>query len=1114
MVLHKLSPPPLTSQQQYQAIEQTLARAGYDYEAYMEERPKIRNGSMVFSVLNGAVGNAPASQLMGYSPGGFQGASFAASGMASVTALNMSTGIEPGYCPTSGQGMLASGSTAAGSTVGGRTAGLCDSIVGMNIGIGAASSSALSPTSQPKRYAHTVRSSASSILSLGRNPKSEPPVMILPHYNSPYEAIFYNQPGKYNNPSISYHHHAVHFVGKDLRLGTICISARPEAGVTHFLVRTVLRFVSLEIPDDFRATTAFEVCRSYYPKKSEFQAMLHFALEHCLASVPQKDRSRHQVVRHQSAGDHSVFVLDDAGWMQSPRYIASLVAQLEEIKQEGFSHVLKNLEAQMKPAALTVDFVVPDNTSTNYEQERFWALFNSLGDHIEPEILLPESSRKALSLPVMRPGEKSAERRHNAILELIETEEKYKQRVQSIVDVYMKEAREFTGPSMPGKYELRVMFSNIEQILAVSSNFLKDLREYERAPSNMNLGDICKKNLQAMGGYKHYLMRYSKAQQIYSRLEKKSIAFQKYQEKCRDLAKTGPLGNLLVEPTQRIAKYPLLFKEIVSGTPANSPEVEGLKEAAEMAALIAHMEKAGPEQTLELLFNLRSAVENCPDRSVVAYLDGYDTNLLTGERGKAITLILFSDKVMIVRRPRGMTGEALFRPKESAESEKRRKDKGNGHSAPSNQSQSQLTGSFAQGAAGLIHAAASRSHWKFMGWMDLLKLQISCVEQTDPEGLFCISTRYHAEGKEDLWETTRGILPEDLNLRDNFISKFYQTLTLEKALSSSGVDNTSRLHVAELELFCNVFTESQYKDYRYKGEVALFYAHRSGPPVDVTPFMRLPTFVGMIQSTDAGFRAVLKSRANLNDVGDTIGAAEDINKFMDSDTFGIHLTELVANIQWTRYHFDPYESAQLHYCRVYMETDYFYRTANTFTKAASLRSKGLKKFRESATASISSARSSQAFHQHRHSNSFSSGIANLPGSHSGVMLGRSATTAGNYNHNWSGNCNANGSTQFGSPLSPNSPGNKSLYLSGSGPRRGRADSIATIDSAGEPDYDGNDNKTHQKAISPKEGVRQSQSSLTIDTIKSSVSVMNMLIPGRKKGLLSSMTFGNRSDKKL
>lgn len=118
-------------------------------------------------------------------------------------------------------------------------------------------------------------------------------------------------------------------------------------------------------------------------------------------------------------------------------------------------------------------------------------------------------------------------------------------------------------------------------------------------------------------------------------------------------------------------------------------------------------------------------------------------------------------------------------------------------------------------------------------------------------------------------------------------------MSLKKATASGyGAEYTSRLHVAELELFCNVFSESQYRDFKSKGDVALFYAHGRSRPIDVTPFTRLPTFVGMIQATDSGMRAVLRSKSSLNDVGDPTLTTEDANRFMDVDSFQLHITEL------------------------------------------------------------------------------------------------------------------------------------------------------------------------------------------------------------------------------
>lgn len=54
-----------------------------------------------------------------------------------------------------------------------------------------------------------------------------------------------------------------------------------------------------------------------------------------------------------------------------------------------------------------------------------------------------------------------------------------------------------TAPNPPmGKYEMRVVFSNIEQIVAVSTEFLRDLREYQNSDGKtLSLGDICRKNV-------------------------------------------------------------------------------------------------------------------------------------------------------------------------------------------------------------------------------------------------------------------------------------------------------------------------------------------------------------------------------------------------------------------------------------------------------------------------------------------------------------------------------------------------------------------------------------------------------------------------------------------
>ncbi|KAF9427939.1 hypothetical protein BGZ94_003799 [Podila epigama] len=860
-IANKLAPAGLTEQQQFQAIEQVLYRAGYDHEAYIETRPKAGNGSFCFSDKGGH--------------------------------------LDGGSCGGGGGGSASS--VYAGTVSSFSSAGLQQS-----------TSSLYSPKVH-RGSSSSVRSSTSSILHMSR-PKSDPPVEILPHYNSPFEALYYERP---SDKTGAVSNGVRHWICKDLRIGTVCISFKPgNNGTAHFLVRTVLKFVNIDLPASTFTNPAFDQYRSYYnSKKGDILPMLHIALQQCLESIPEAEVNRHQVVRHQSAADHSVFVLDKPGWMQNPSYIASLINALEEIKQDGFANVLKNLEAQMKPAALTVDIVIPESESfSNTEKEKFWSFFKGLGDPVEVEPYKVHSSSKRENLPKFKSGERDEEYLEAAINELISTEVRYCERISTLANVYYEEARNYSGlVPIAGKYEIRIIFSNIKDVVAASSAFVKDLKAYERDKSNGSLGEICKRNLKAMHCYKAYLLGYAKSRSMLTSQSRRNIHFVKFLERCREMTEnplTMEIGNLLIEPTQRIAKYPLLFKEIVSALPASSPDIAGLKEAAEIAADVSHMEHGKPEQNAETLFNIRSAVVNCPDslisqsRVTYAFLDGFETNLLTGEKGKPITIILFSDKVMIVRRPRNAIGDQLFGEKAS-------------------DSMSFL----------------NRQQWKFMGWMDITKLKITCVEQTDPEGLFCLTTRNHSESKDDPWETTRGILPEVLDKRDDFISKFYEVLTLAKA-SAVGLksDSTVSLHVAELELFCNVFTESAYRDFKHKGDVSLFYSYGLNHPVDVTPFTRLPFFVGMIQSSAAGFRVALKSRAYLNDAGDSIASSEEVNSFMPMDMFQIHVTELVANLCWTVHQFDPYQSAQLHFSRLYMDSDYFYKTAGPYLKATHRRS--------------------------------------------------------------------------------------------------------------------------------------------------------------------------------
>ncbi|GJJ72500.1 hypothetical protein EMPS_04858 [Entomortierella parvispora] len=812
--------------------------------------------------------------------------------------------------------------------------------------------------------------------------------------------------------------------------------------------------------------------------------MLHLALKQCLESVPEVEVNRRQVYMSALKGDHAV-VVSEPGWVKSPRFIVSLINSLEEVKGDGFAQVLKNLEAQMKPSTLMVDFIVPEvresincthtvshsvSTPTgdatgmlSHEQERFWKFFKGLGDPVENEMFRPAAAKTLAKADDVKAGTEPEEYLQDAIDELISTERSYNQQLRILVNTYLDEARKCAKSlfSPFSKYEIRTIFLNVEQILELSTTFLSELSVYEEwvdqqnrsdkhqsADSlDMNLGNICQRNLAMMGCYKQCLINNKKATDLNLTASKRP-GYEEYQSLCMRLAgTTSTLSDLLSNPFQRMARYPMLFKSIISRCKPESEIVPGLQEAINTASQISHMEKSFVDQTGLMLRHLTDKVEHCPrdlfssSRTILGYLDGYETNLLTGERGKAICLILLSDKVMVVSRPSGsslgtssgsshLSGELLF-PAEFDE-------KGNakdsltrpGHGA---------SGASLSSSHGRKSSIFHHEHWKFRGWTDILNLKMVCVEQTDPEGLFCMTTTHHqipqqsksggAGRIEDQWEGTRGVMPESLDDRDQFITKFNTALAIAKARAAGNSEEwTARLNVAELELVCNVFTESQYREFsKQRGDVALFYTQpatlpnsssnlnptmsggvkghaqhqqqQSGQIIDLMSFKRLPSYVGLIQATcatptvaatvasvvvedseesctDGGFRLILKSKANLNGSGSTAAASEEANRFLDMDAFQIHLTDLVANLHWTVFHFDPYQSAQLHFSRLYMDgpDQYLWNTAASFSRTSYIRAKGvgaLKSHRDSVYFATSSPTQCRPLFQHQHGGSIS-----------------------------------------------------------------------------------------------------------------------------------------------
>ncbi|TNN60807.1 Intersectin-2 [Liparis tanakae] len=177
-------------------------------------------------------------------------------------------------------------------------------------------------------------------------------------------------------------------------------------------------------------------------------------------------------------------------------------------------------------------------------------------------------------------------RRQGYIHELIETEEKYMEDLQIVLEVFQKPMSE---SGRLNDAEMAMIFVNWKELLACNSKFLKALRVRkkmggENMPVQM-IGDILAAELSHMQPY----IRFCSCQINGSMLLQTRIDSEpNFKDFLKKIAtdyrcKGMPLSSFLLKPMQRITRYPLHIKNILESTGEGHTDREPLKEAQEKA---------------------------------------------------------------------------------------------------------------------------------------------------------------------------------------------------------------------------------------------------------------------------------------------------------------------------------------------------------------------------------------------------------------------------------------------------------------------------------------------------------------------------------------------------
>ncbi|XP_044024082.1 rho guanine nucleotide exchange factor TIAM2 isoform X2 [Siniperca chuatsi] len=263
--------------------------------------------------------------------------------------------------------------------------------------------------------------------------------------------------------------------------------------------------------------------------------------------------------------------------------------------------------------------------------ERVYSLYQTFSEGRAAEADAPRNpySREAGPQPASPAHLSACQRLRKVIQELVDTEKSYVKDLACLFDIYLTPLQKETFLS---KEEMEALFGSLPEMLDFQRVFLQTLEErIASCPnfSNLETPGQFKKLLFSLGGsflyyadhFKHYsgfCANHIKVQKVLERA-KTDRAFKHFLEARNPTNQhSSSLESYLIKPVQRVLKYPLLLRELVSLTDPESPEhthlTEALRAMEKVASHINEMQKI--YEDYGSVFDQLAAEQSGPDRQV------------------------------------------------------------------------------------------------------------------------------------------------------------------------------------------------------------------------------------------------------------------------------------------------------------------------------------------------------------------------------------------------------------------------------------------------------------------------------------------------------------------
>eukprot|EP01103_Thecamoeba_quadrilineata_P002324 TRINITY_DN12299_c0_g1_i1.p1 TRINITY_DN12299_c0_g1~~TRINITY_DN12299_c0_g1_i1.p1 ORF type:complete len:693 (+),score=130.01 TRINITY_DN12299_c0_g1_i1:279-2081(+) len=255
-----------------------------------------------------------------------------------------------------------------------------------------------------------------------------------------------------------------------------------------------------------------------------------------------------------------------------------------------------------------------------------------------------------------KPQEATGSQRHFILKEILDTERVYVEDLRCTVEFFLKPLQEAKTLDQP---QINTIFSHIEVILRINSQLLEDLEKRLKESSSLGdaiVGDVFQQMASYLKMYSSYCANHPTAMATLEQCMKlKPLALFLQKQLLDPRTKEQSLHSFLIKPIQRICKYPLFFRSLISQTAKDHPDYQQLSTASgkiEEVVLYINEAKRLAEQ-LSKIYELQSSISGIKDLVAPSrrFLKEAPATLIAPNRELAVLVFLFND-LIILAQPR------------------------------------------------------------------------------------------------------------------------------------------------------------------------------------------------------------------------------------------------------------------------------------------------------------------------------------------------------------------------------------------------------------------------------------------------------------------------------